>query len=353
MSEKINLSMLSVPNVTRTRFIEKQVKGKEWISYGADNRYPDYLWGLYTNCPTLQAIIDAKTAFTLGGGIVFQDGGSDIVNTRGETLEEVLRKACFDLHLFGGFALQVIYNRAGEVLEIYWADFSKCRINPQGTKVYFAETWNSYQTKPVEYDIYNPKMTNKTAQIFYYRGASCRSVYPIPSYISAMDAINTEIEIQNYHLNAIRNGFAVNAILNFNNGVPDEETRKEMEDKINAKFAGADNAGRTLISWNEDKDKACTVERLESDNFDKKFEQLAKDTQEAIFVASRITSGSLLGRIPVNTGFSRTEWVESFNIFNNTVIKPYQKEILGVLKKIYPNKQISISPFVIEYEEKA
>mgnify|MGYP003290413514 CR=1 FL=1 len=352
MSEKINLSILSVPNVTRTRCIEKVVAGKEWVSYGGNNKFPDYLWELYTQCPTLQAIIDAKTAFTMGAGIICQGESDNAVNTRGETIDEVMRKCVFDLHLFGGFALQVIYNKAGEVLEIYWADFSKCRTNNQGNKIFFCECWNGHH-KPVEYDAYNPKMTNKTAQIFYYRGTTCRSVYPIPSYISALDAINTEIEIQNYHLNAIRNGFAVNAIVNFNNGVPEEDVRKQWEEKLNAKFSGADNAGRTLISWNEDKDKATTVERLESDNFDKKFAQLAKDTQEAIFVASRITSGSLLGRIPVNTGFSRTEWVESFNIFNNTVIKPYQKEILGVLKKIFPNKAYNIPPFVIEDEKTA
>ena len=174
----------------------------------------------------------------------------------------------------------------------------------------------------------------------------------MPSYISATDAINTEIEIQNYHLNAIHNGFAVNAIVNFNNGIPDDNERQEIEEKINQKFAGSNNAGRTLISWNEDKDKATTVERLESDNLDKKFAQLAKDTQEAIFVAHRITSGTLLGRLPTNTGFTKNEYREAFEVFNATVIVPYQKQIISVLNKIYPEKTIEISPFVINDVEK-
>ena len=195
-------------------------------------------------------------------------------------------------------------------------------------------------------------MSGKTTQILYYRGTTCRSYYPLPSYISATDAINTEIEIQNYHLNAIHNGFAVNAIVNFNNGVPDDNERQEIEEKINQKFAGSNNAGRTLISWNEDKDKATTVERLESDNLDKKFAQLAKDTQEAIFVAHRITSGTLLGRLPTNTGFTKNEYREAFEVFNATVIVPYQKQIISVLNKIYPEKTIEISPFVINDVEK-
>jgi hypothetical protein len=346
-NNKLEFSAMPVANVTRTRFIEKQVRGKEWVSYGTNNKYPEYLWGLYTSCPTQQAIIDAKTAFTMGGGLCC---GDEIVNSAGESLEEVVRKAVFDMHLFGGFAIQVIYNQAGDILELYWADFSKLRINDKGNKVYWCDNWGGYQSPTIEYDVFNPKMTNKTTQIFYYRGTTCRSVYPIPCYISAMDAINTEIEIQNFHLHSIKNGFSVNAVVNFNSGVPDEEERKQIEAKLNAKFSGSDNAGRTLISWNESKENACTVERLESDNFDKKFEQLAKDTQEAIFVAHRITSGTLLGRLPTNTGFTKNEYREAFEVFNTTVIKPYQKELITCLKKIYPGKEVQITPFYLESE---
>ena len=345
MSEKINLSAISVPNVTSTRFVEKQVRGKEWVSYGGDNKYPDYLWSQYTNCPTQQAIIDAKTAFTLGSSV---NGGEEVINEAGETMDEVLRKITFDMHLFGGFAIQVIYNFSGEIAEIYWADFSKLRINNKGNKIYWCDNWAGWNIKPIVFDAFNTTMTDKTTQILYHRGSTYRSVYPLPSYISALNAIETEIEIQNYHLNAINNGFAVNALVNFNAGVPGDDEKKAIEDKINAKFSGSDNAGRTLISWNENKEEATTVERLESDNFDKKFAQLAKDTQEAIFVAHRITSGTLLGRLPVNTGFTKNEYREAFEVFNTTVIKPYQKELLQAIKKIYPSKGLEIIPFRIE-----
>lgn len=348
MADKINLSLTPVANVTRTRFIEKQIQGKEWVSYGNKNDYPEHLWRQYCQCPTQMAIIDAKTAFTMGDGIA--NYGDEKANAVGETLNEVITKAVFDFHLFGGFALQIIYNKVGQVLEIYWADFSKLRLNKQGNKVYWCDNWGGYQaqTKIIEYDIYNPDMTDKTTQIFYYRGASCRSVYPIPTYIACSDAIQTEIEIQNYHLHAILNGFAVNAIVNFNNGVPDEEERKKQEELINAKFGGSNNAGRTLISWNESKETATTVARLETDNFDKKFAQLAKDTQEAIFVAHRITSGTLLGRLPANTGFTKNEYREAFEVFNKTVIVPYQREICASLHKIFPERVFSINPFIIE-----
>lgn len=342
--KKTDLSVITVPNVTSTRYAEVYNQGKRWVSYGQDNRYPDYLWGLYTDAPTQQAIIDAKTAFTLGDGVTGMD---EDVNAQGETLEDVLHKCAFDLHLFGGFAIQVIYNLGGDISELYWADFSKLRISKDAKKIYWFDDWNGYQIDPIEYDAFNPNMSDKTTQIFYFRGASCRSIYPVPCYISALDSIMTEIEIQHYHLNNILNGFAASCIINFNGGVPDEVEKKKLEEKINKKFNGTDNAGRTLISWNESKDEACTVEKIESDNFDKKFQQLAKDTQESIFVAHRVTSGTLLGRLPTNTGFTKNEYREAFEVFNLTVIKPYQKQILAALKKILPNRNISIIPFTI------
>ena len=342
---KTELSLINVSNVTSTRFAEKMVSGKGWVSYGSDNKFPDYLWRLYCDAPTQQAVIDAKTAFTIGAG---SNHGSEVVNTKGETLDEVLAKCTFDLHLFGGFAIQVIYNAGGEVSEIYWADFSKLRTDDKGTYIYWCDHWNSWQVTPIRYDAFNKSMSNKTTQILYYRGTSCRSVYPVPCYISALDAIQTEVEIQHYHLNNIKNGFSSNVVINMNGGIPEEDEQKEMEALIKKKFSGADNAGKFLISWNESKDTAVTVEKIDSDNFDQKFSQLRKDTQESIFVAHRLTSGTLLGRTPTNTGFTRNEFAEAFQIFNTTVIQPYQKQIARVVKRIYPEWDLEFTPFDIQ-----
>ena len=133
IKKKTDLSIIQVTNVTSTRFAEAYNSGKKWVSYGQDNRYPDYLYGLYTDAPTQQAIIDAKTAFTMGDGVI---GGEKIINATGETIEDVLHKCVFDLHLFGGFAIQVVYNLGGEIGELYWAEYTKLRIRRDGKKIY-------------------------------------------------------------------------------------------------------------------------------------------------------------------------------------------------------------------------
>lgn len=332
MEEKINLSVISIPNVTSTRFSERFIGSEDYVSYGENNSYPDYLWEKYIDCPTHQSIIDGKVDYILGNGVTDED---KVVNSKGETLYEVVRKLALDQQIFGGYAIHVIYNRNGDVAEIYWADFSKLRLSKNERTVYWADDWHCCSVDPIAYDIFDPEMKEKKSQILYCRSSTCRSFYPIPSYISAIESIETEVEVQDYHLNNIRNGFACSTLINMNGGIPTKEEREKLEEKINAKYSGSDNAGRLLISWNKNKETACTIEKLEDDGFDKKFTQLAKDTKADIFIAHRVTSPCLFGVLPENNGFSKTEYDEAFRVFNRTVIKPQQKNLAVSLKKIF------------------
>ena len=341
MSEKLKMSVLSVPNVTTTRFSEKVMNTNDYVSYGADNKFPDYLWQKYTDCATHQAIINGKVDYILGNGLT---DGDKIVNSKGETLYEVVKKIALDQQIFGGYAIQVVYNRGGEIADIYWADFTKLRLSKSEKQVYWCDDWNGYQAEPIAYDLFNPEMTNKTTQILYCRASTCRSFYPMPSYTAALEAIETEIKIQNYHLNNLTNGFSASTLINMNGGIPTKDERDDFEERLNAKYSGADNAGKLIISWNKNKETACSVEKLEDDNFDKKFAQLAKDTQRNIFISHRVTSPCLFGVVPENTGFSKQEYEEAFEVFNRTIIKPYQDDLSIQLRKVL-NKDIVFEVF--------
>ena len=60
--------------------------------------------------------------------------------------------------------------------------------------------------------------------------------YSTPDYQGGLQYAELEEEISNYHLNNIMNGLAPSMLINFNNGVPDEEKQTLVENKIKAKF---------------------------------------------------------------------------------------------------------------------
>ena len=238
----------------------------------------------------------------------------------------------------------------GGVAELYALDFQRIRVNEDLTKVYYSDSWGKWSSKALEYDIYDGK-SRKGTSIFYFKGHITRGVYPIPKYNGALAAIETSTEISKFHLNNILNNFAASAVISFNNGVPEEEVKKKIEKDIQNKFSGSENAGRFILSFNQSKENATTIERLSSDDFDKKFEALQKSTTKDIFIAWRATP-ALFGLNPENNGFSKQEFLEAFELYNKTMVSPIQDDITRCFDKIYKTeKSITFVPFKLETEE--
>lgn len=109
---------------------EDKIRNKAYLSYGVDNKWPNYLYSLYTDVVTLNTCVNAQTDYVLGNGIQ-----NDFeVNKTGEMLSDLLRKCAFDLSLYGGFSVQVIRDLIGRVSEVYWLDFKNVRTNEKHTE---------------------------------------------------------------------------------------------------------------------------------------------------------------------------------------------------------------------------
>ena len=128
--------------------------------------------------------------------------------------------------------------------------------------------------------------------------------YALPDWISALQFSVGEGEISNLHINNIMNGFLPAVMINFNNGVPAPEERETIEDLVQAKFTGTDNAGRFMLSFNDSVDTKPTIDAIQIDNLHEKFEYVADYAQDRILVAHRITSPLLFGIRTEGNGFS-------------------------------------------------
>jgi capsid portal protein len=347
--EELKFSIMSndvriVPDV-----VEKKVSGKDYVFYGEENKFPQYVWNLYLKSAILQGIVNGTCDFVSGNGIISNLPITQM-NSDGDELEDLIRKISMDYNIFGGFCFQVIKDYNGAIKELYWLDMQNIRLNEEGDKAYYCEKWNQYGAKAIEYEVWNPKK-NQSNFVVYYKGHISRGLYPVPRFIGALAAIETSTEIGKFHLNNILNNLTSSAIINFNNGEPSEEQKKMIEKKLNDKFSGANNAGKNMIVFNNNKDSAVTVERLSEDNFDKKFETLAKSTREEIFISCRATP-ALFGLNPENNGFSKSEFLESFDLYNKTVVRPIQNDIKRVFDKLFNvDNSIIFNKFELEDSE--
>lgn len=318
---------------------ETKIAGKKYVGYGKDNKYPEYLFSLYQNSTILQSIINGIIDYTIGQGVTGRFL-SDQVNVDGETYDDLFRNLYLDYLVTGGFAFNVLRDAENRISELYWVNVSHIRLSDDGKTAYYDDNISGWGSKPKELPIFDPKKKQKSS-IFYYKGAS-RGLYPVPRWSGAIKAVETSCEISNYHLNSILNNFSPSAIISFNNGVPDKETQEAIEKKINKKFVGSDNVNRFILSFSESGENATSVQRLDSDHADEKFHTLKDSITEEIFITFRATP-ALFGMNPKNTGFSKTEFLESFQLFYKTMIEPLQKTFIKIFNKVFDTTEDSIT----------
>lgn len=321
---------------------------KGFVVFGENNDYPNFLFDGYSECSILQSIINGLTDYVCGSGFEDAIAENRTINRNGETYAELVKKVVVDYIIFGAFSLQIIRNKAGKVIELYWIDTRRVRLDEDEKYVYYRREWTKYSRDMKKYDRWQRDM-NFDNCIYYYKRPVARGTYGLPMWSSVVKDVQTAIEISKFHLSSILNNFAASAFINFNNGVPTKEEQKDIEKRINEKFSGSTNAARMMLSFNNNKEQAVTVERIQEDNFDQKYAALAKSVKENIFVAFR-AQPQLFGTDPDRTGFNSQEYSESFKLFKKTVVAPIQTEIETAFARIDPNFAFKLKEFNIDFD---
>ena len=266
----------------------KEVKSKDWILFGEDNRFPDNLLYLYNKSSNHNAIVNGKAVYIYGKGF---ENGTPIINSDGETYNRLFKKLILDVELFGGCRIEVLWKIGGGA-ELRHIPFQFLRRSKELNGYWYAKDWSKFgaKEKPVFIPNYDPENRQGTQIIAYneYRpGVDC---YPLPMYFGALNDIETDVGISKYNLSIIKNGMFSSKMTVFNNGEPPAEMKREIERDFKKKFAGSENSGNFMLVFNQDPAKAPTVQDLSTTDLDKLFNQLNTITQGEIFSAHMVTS---------------------------------------------------------------
>ena len=340
--------------------VEKVLAGRDMVEWGTRNAYPDYLLDLYNNVPTLRSIINGNIDYVAGDDVTImplqEEFTNQEMNMRGDTIREQVKDIAKDFEIYGGFALQVIRNLAGEVAEVYYIDMRYLRTNKEGDVFYYSEKWGkSSRTDMVVYPAFLPKIEweklsdeerNRHASSILFVKNVHTQVYPAPVYAASVKACEIERLIDEFHLSDINNHFVSSAIINFNNGDPGQEIKSEIERGFNEKFCGASNGGRVAFSWNPNKDSATDIVEFKMEDFGERYKALSQHSRTQIFTSFRAIPLLFGLTSEANTGFSTEEFEQSFKLYNRTQIQPVQRMICDAYDKIYGQRGVlTIRPF--------
>lgn len=354
--KKVNVMMASINPYIQDNILkltEKEVNGKPFIEYGDLNRYPHYLYNLYRNVPTLQSIINGLGDYIIGDAVNINDPLFSVkCNRDGDCIEDIVKNIALDYGIYGGFALNIIRNKVGKICEIYYLDFKNIRSDKKNNMFFYSEDWDKTtygRVKYLQYPAFDPEATDVPNSIFYFKNNK-NGTYPFPLWGSSTISAELCKGISEYHLNNLKNGLTANVIINFNNGVPDDEVKEEIEDSINEKFCGAENSGRPMITFNADKDHTLTVEKIDVDNYVDRYKTLQEWARQELFTSFR-ANPSLFGIATEGSQINKEDYNEAYKLFNRTIVRPMQKQICNAFKKIFGNDVLIIEPFTIDFEE--
>ena len=315
-------------------------------------RYPFVPFGVYGQDDFFDAIITAFNVSTTTSACV--EGIADLIYGKGlysknegfnEILgkllpQEELKKVSFDLKMFGNAAFQVYWDDTHtKIKKMYHVPVQTLRAekiydNPKIENYFYCTNWKDARKVKDKKKIPAFETSNEKMEILYIKNY-CPGLYyySLPDWISALQLSMSDGEISNLHWNNITNGFLPSVMLNFNNGVPAPEERQTIEDLVQAKFTGTDNAGRFMLSFNDDPSTKPTIDIINIENLHEKYEYVADYIQDRILVAHRVTSPLLFGVRTKNNGFSSQseEMKTAFSILQTMTISPFQNLILNTL----------------------
>jgi capsid portal protein len=353
----LNLSAIDLP-------IFREVRGKDWVSYGEDNLYPQKLIELYQSSAIHNTCVNSQLDSMVGEGIEMI--GDNYVNRDEETLDDIYRKISYDFLLFGGFALNVIWSRGGDkIAEIYHLPFDNIRSGKKNeddevTHYYYSSNWsNTRKYKPVEYPKYDKTDTkgDNASQIYYcYQYSPGVELYPLPDYIGAVNDINLDGRISVYHNSNISNGMSPGLIINFPNSIPSPDEMRTLHRDLNEAFASEQNAGKLFLTFSDGPELAPQISTIDSAN-DDYYVVLETRIASRILSAHRISSPRLVGLTVEGSsglGNNAQEMTVAYVHYMSTVIEPKVKTVNKNLEKILSgmgmNVTIKIIPSTLDFE---
>jgi hypothetical protein len=139
--------------------------------------------------------------------------------------------------------------------------------------------------------------------------------------------------------------------INFRNGIPTDEEREAIERKVKAKFQGPEAAGNIIITFNEGADTTPELTALESNGNHDMFQYLSEELNNKILSGHRVTSPLLFGvRGGNGFGSNADELATAYDIFNRTVIAPFQQIITKSVETVLA---VSEQPLSVEIRPQA
>ena len=347
----VDLSSYTTPEI-------KEEANRDWVSFGEDNNYFNFLIDRYNGSPTNNAAINGIAQQIYGKGLNATNSNKkpqEYAKMMSMFKKETVRKLCYDLKLFGQCAMQVIYSKDRKTIAkvehfpVETLRAEKCNEKGDIEAYYYFKNWADIQPNEQPKRIAAYGYSKDSIEIYIVKPYKAGLYYYCtPDYNGCIQYCELEEEISNYHINNIQQGLSPTMLISMHNGVPNQEERRLLESKIAQKFSGSSNAGKFILSFSDSKEQEPSLTPVQLSDAHQQYQFLSDESSKKIMIGHRIVSPFLLGiRDAGGFGSNADEIKTASLLMDNTTIRPFQELLIDCFDTLLAFNGIALNLYFV------
>ena len=358
VSETVPMSSFAFTGVELP--VVKMSKKYDWVEWGGDNEYPQYLLELFDSSAIHGAIVGGTGTMVAGGELLLNGatldtneaaynalsptakGAVDAFVQNGDNDDDIYvikSKIALDYMIYGSFALEVLWTKdKSKISQVRYVDVSRVRsgkkVDGKVDTYYYSEEWSNKRSEKIEFDAFDESNPGGSQLLYVKNHNPGQDYYGRPKYLQGIQWISTDANLASYHNSNVNNGFNPSMSVKFYNVPDDPEKRRRIVTGIHTQFQGIRNTGKAMVFFSDDKDTAPDVNPIQVNNLDKQYIALATQCVQQIMSTHRVTHPLLFGvQTPGQLG-SGGDLETAFKIYDKTVVTPDRDVIEKTLNRI-------------------
>jgi len=363
----------------KPRIDPKDLTDLQILSYDNDNIYPQRVVDIVNDSGTAKRCLNMYARFVMGQGAKDLDFYKAKINSKGLTVDKLIRKTAFSKGEFNGIAWHLNFNGLGEVTEVTPINFEYCRLGilTNDLKIAVYDDWGKTKRKnfkkiDVEFiDVYNPENALRQAELLggieHYKGQILYWTpngleYPLTDFDAVLEDMITEAQTKRFKANtSAKNFLASHILVTGKEEVSFDENGNEIQNEDGGlaenleRFQGGDGSGTMLWMQRESNEEQIELKKVDIQDYDGLYEYTENSSRDNI-IKSFLIPPVLLVRTSGSLGTSKeisdaTEFYNAITADDRLIIEEILKEIFtNFYYKICPSNDYSILPLKVEKE---
>ena len=334
---------------------EKQKAGQQWVAWGEDNLYPQFLVGLYYNSSIHQGIVNSKVKYISSNGLDSKTTDVakwDLIKKNGNapfSLDEISTMICKDFELLDSFAILFKKNIISKFWDMHHISAELIRKGETSEYFYYSENWkerNQTEEKTGFKKIKNIEdVTDQDNECILYvssrskqhivdekTGMLTKSVYPIPSYSGCINSIMASIEMNYFRYSEVVNSFKGGTMINIPTGAPENEhDRKKLVNQLKGESTDRDKQGGIIVTFSRGSENAPSVTQIGGNNLDQRYLLTQESIIDDIMVGHSVISPSLFSIKTAGQLGGSSELETAYALFMSNYASERQKIITDAI----------------------